>query len=67
MCRFGSEKLKKEFLAPSIAGEFVSCLGVSEVGSGSDVASKQLADQHCWLPAHGPQIPREPVIVLWEI
>lgn len=36
---FGSDELKKLFLAPSIAGDVVSCLGVSEVGSGSDVAS----------------------------
>ena len=28
-----------EFLAPSIAGDYVACLGVSEVGAGSDVAS----------------------------
>ena len=36
---FGSAELKKEFLAPSVAGDVVACLGVSEVGSGSDVAS----------------------------
>ncbi len=39
LARFGSEKLKQEFLAPSIAGDRVACLGVSEVGAGSDVAS----------------------------
>lgn len=39
LSRFGSHELKKEFLAPSIAGDIVACLGVSEVGSGSDVAS----------------------------
>ena len=39
LARFGSDELKKEFLAPSIAGDVVACLGVSEVGSGSDVAS----------------------------
>lgn len=39
LARFGSDELKKEFLAPSIAGDIVACLGVSEVGSGSDVAS----------------------------
>ena len=38
--RFGSDYLKREFLAPSISGDYVSCLGVSEVGSGSDVASE---------------------------
>lgn len=35
----GSDELRKEFLAPAIAGDMVACLGVSEVGSGSDVAS----------------------------
>jgi citronellyl-CoA dehydrogenase len=35
----GSDWLREQFLAPAIAGEYVSCLGVSEVGSGSDVAS----------------------------
>src|SRR5271155_1304312 len=39
LARFGSEEIKREFLAPSIAGDFVACLGVSEVGAGSDVAS----------------------------
>lgn len=39
LARFGSDKLKKEYLAPSISGDLVACLGVSEVGSGSDVAS----------------------------
>ncbi len=37
--RFGSEHVKRNFLAPSIAGEVVSCLGVSEPGGGSDVAA----------------------------
>ncbi|RCW67965.1 acyl-CoA dehydrogenase family protein [Pseudorhodoferax soli] len=35
----GSRELRDEFLAPAISGEYVACLGVSEVGSGSDVAS----------------------------
>ncbi|XP_028820201.1 probable acyl-CoA dehydrogenase 6 [Denticeps clupeoides] len=39
LARFGSDELKKEFLQPSIAGDLVACLGVSEVGAGSDVAS----------------------------
>ncbi|MBW6496126.1 MAG: acyl-CoA dehydrogenase, partial [Burkholderiaceae bacterium] len=37
--RFGSDELKAQFLAPAISGEAVACIGVSEVGSGSDVAS----------------------------
>jgi len=39
LARFGSPELKREFLAPSIAGELVGCVGVSEVGGGSDVAA----------------------------
>jgi len=41
LARFGSEYLKKEFLQPSIHGDVVSCLGVSEPGGGSDVAALQ--------------------------
>ncbi len=43
LARFGSDALKREFLAPSIAGDLVACLGVSEVGAGSDVASIRTA------------------------
>jgi citronellyl-CoA dehydrogenase len=39
LARFGSDALKREFLAPSIAGELVGCIGVSEPGGGSDVAA----------------------------
>lgn len=39
LARFGSDELRREFLAPSIAGELVGCLGVSEPGGGSDVAA----------------------------
>ncbi|XP_037548664.1 probable acyl-CoA dehydrogenase 6 [Nematolebias whitei] len=39
LARFGSDELKKEFLVPSIMGDKVACLGVSEVGAGSDVSS----------------------------
>ena len=39
LARFGSDEVKKEFLAPSVSGEYVACLGVSEPGAGSDVAS----------------------------
>ena len=38
LARFGSEELKREFLAPAIAGDTVGCIGVSEPGAGSDVA-----------------------------
>ena len=39
LARFGSDDLRREFLAPSIAGDVVGCLGVSEAGGGSDVAA----------------------------
>jgi citronellyl-CoA dehydrogenase len=39
LARHGSDALRDEFLKPSITGDYVACLGVSEVGAGSDVAS----------------------------
>jgi citronellyl-CoA dehydrogenase len=39
LARHGSDALRDEFLAPAIRGEVVACLGVSETGAGSDVAS----------------------------
>jgi citronellyl-CoA dehydrogenase len=39
LARFGSDALRREFLAPTIAGEMVCSIGVSEPGAGSDVAS----------------------------
>lgn len=39
LARFGSDELRREFLAPSIAGDLVCSIGVSEPGAGSDVAS----------------------------
>lgn len=38
LARFGSDELKREFLAPAISGDMVGCIGVSEPGAGSDVA-----------------------------
>ncbi|UVE16267.1 citronellyl-CoA dehydrogenase [Pseudomonas sp. LS44] len=38
LARFGSDELREEFLRPAIAGDLVGCIGVSEVGAGSDVA-----------------------------
>ena len=37
--RYGSDELKKEFLEPSISGDFVSAVAVSEAAGGSDVAA----------------------------
>lgn len=41
LAAFGSDALRHEFLAPSIAGDMVAAIGVSEQGAGSDVASLQ--------------------------
>ena len=38
LARYGSDALRREFLAPAISGEAVACVGVSEPGAGSDVA-----------------------------
>jgi citronellyl-CoA dehydrogenase len=43
LARFGSDALRREFLAPAIAGELVGCVGVSEPGAGSDVSSVRTA------------------------
>ncbi|MEN3288717.1 MAG: citronellyl-CoA dehydrogenase [Bradyrhizobium sp.] len=43
LARFGSDDVRQEFLAPAIAGDFVACIGVSEPGAGSDVASIKTA------------------------
>ena len=39
LARFGSEHVCENYLRPSISGEFVSCIGVSEPHAGSDVAA----------------------------
>ena len=43
LARFGSDELRREFLAPSIAGDVVGCVAVSEPGGGSDVAAIKTA------------------------
>src|SRR6201988_1456822 len=39
LARFGSDDVRREFLTPAISGDAVACVGVSEPGAGSDVAS----------------------------
>jgi len=39
LARWGTDELRKEFLAPSIAGEVVASIAVSEASGGSDVAA----------------------------
>jgi len=43
LARFGSDALRRDFLAPAIAGEMVGCVGVSEPDAGSDVSSVRTA------------------------
>jgi len=39
LARFGSDELRRDILAPTLRGDMVACLGVSEPGGGSDVAA----------------------------
>jgi len=39
LARFGSEELKRDYLAPAIAGDMVAAIAVSEPHAGSDVAN----------------------------
>ena len=45
LARFGSDELREEFLKPASAGDMVGCIGVSEVGAGSDVAGLKTTAQ----------------------
>ncbi len=51
LANFGSVELKQKYLVPAITGESVGCIGVSEEGAGSDVASiktnaKRVGDEY---------------------
>ena len=46
LARFGTDELRREYLAPSIAGDMVGCLGVSEASGGSDVAALKTTARH---------------------
>src|SRR5260370_29186655 len=39
LARFGSDEVRREFLAPPISGDAVACVRASEPGAGSDVPS----------------------------
>ena len=41
LARYGSDELKRQFLAPAVAGDMVGCIGVSEPAAGSDVSGIQ--------------------------
>lgn len=52
LAKFGSEDLKRQYLAPSIAGDYVGCIGVTEPDAGSDVAAirtRAVADGDDWV------------------
>lgn len=46
LANFGSDELKRNYLAPSIAGDMVGCVGISESGGGSDVAALRTTAKH---------------------
>ena len=49
---FGTEEQKQEYLVPSIQGERISCLGITEPDAGSDVAgikTRAVADGDEWV------------------
>ena len=39
LARFGSDELKRNFLAPAITGDYIGSIAVTEPSAGSDVAS----------------------------
>src|SRR5215469_1794256 len=39
LAEHGSDSLRRQFLTPSLSGEMVGCIGVTEPDAGSDVAS----------------------------
>ena len=39
LANYGSDHLKRTYLAPALAGDMVTSIAVSEPGGGSDVAS----------------------------
>jgi citronellyl-CoA dehydrogenase len=52
LAEFGSDELRKRFLAPSLRGEYVGCIGVTEPDAGSDVAgirTRAVADGDDWV------------------
>jgi citronellyl-CoA dehydrogenase len=49
---FGTDEQKERYLVPGIAGERIACLGISEPGAGSDVASirtRAVRDGDTWV------------------
>jgi citronellyl-CoA dehydrogenase len=51
LAQFGSAELKQKFLEPSIRGEYVGCIGVTEPDAGSDVAAirtRAVSDGDTW-------------------
>ena len=45
LAKHGSDFLKTNYLQPTVMGELLPCLGVSEPGAGSDVAAVQTTAQ----------------------
>jgi acyl-coA dehydrogenase domain protein len=50
LARFGSEELKQKFLVPTIAGDYVACVGITEPSGGSDVAGRVYLCSSIFIP-----------------
>src|SRR5215469_13398518 len=52
LAQFGSAELKRKYLEPSIRGDYVGCIGVTEPDAGSDVAAirtRAVSDRDDWV------------------
>ena len=52
LAQFGSAELKRKYLEPSIRGDYVGCIGVTEPDAGSDVAAirtRAVSDGDDWI------------------
>jgi citronellyl-CoA dehydrogenase len=52
LAQFGSEELKRRYLEPSIRGDYVGCIAVTEPDAGSDVAAirtRAVSDGDEWM------------------
>jgi citronellyl-CoA dehydrogenase len=52
LAQYGTHALKKQYLEPSIRGDYVGCIGVSEPDAGSDVAAihtRAVAEDDDWI------------------
>jgi len=61
LAKHGSEYVRELFLRPSIAGDQVACLGVSEPGAGSDVAQEGVQKDFFGIRSYTSQFTRRQI------